>query len=551
MDINSLYKTLSAPVATPAKSTVHLDKLNIAKNFQETLASKISTLKLSTESRVDRNEKASLIHINEILELQVLSKADILEVQKKFDLITQLHLKPDITSVNLLMQAYSKAKNPDAVISHFESLPSLKLVPDDKTYSTLINALVSNGQLANAMKYYYAWLKLPITIPQSVYTSLIKGQIRNNNSLVAWKLFDYMRINVCEPDVAMFSLMIHCCAKNKEAEKALDLFTQLRLKGLQPNEITFTSLIDACSRRSDYYLESFRLLEQLILEDFTPDQRIYNTLLRSCSMHGDISRSKVIWNDMAASGIPHTSESFRALLLTYSHVLSRLEKTSLHTVKGIEDATYPHLTPAEAIIEKLDQSTTDFDGDVVKFGGGAFTQLELLKEAEQLWNFIVNKSNIPMSTALVNAYLSVLIYSMDKSKHALAYETFNTVFNDQIKPDGTSYHLIIKLFKKDREFFKEYGTKFWEQYLAWDSAQEMVLDHRLGIEVEQKGEKVDSSTDQEKKVDVSTPSDKIIPVKEDIVALTVREKEVKREKEGRSKKIVQRNFVLMSQAYTK
>lgn len=46
-----------------------------------------------------------------------------------------------------------------------------------------------------------------------IYSILIKCCIDNNELKRAWVIFEYMRLEVCQPDEMTYSLMIHACAK--------------------------------------------------------------------------------------------------------------------------------------------------------------------------------------------------------------------------------------------------------------------------------------------------------------------------------------------------
>jgi pentatricopeptide repeat protein len=47
----------------------------------------------------------------------------------------------------------------------------------------------------------------------SLYTSLIKGCLKAGDPLRAWKAFDHMRVWNCQPDVVIYTEMLHICSE--------------------------------------------------------------------------------------------------------------------------------------------------------------------------------------------------------------------------------------------------------------------------------------------------------------------------------------------------
>jgi pentatricopeptide repeat protein len=72
--------------------------------------------------------------------------------------------------------------------------------------------------------------------PAKPFTTLIKGYIDAKDAHRAWKVFDHMRSEVCEPDSATYNAMISACALEQKAERALDLFEEMTQKKLPADQ---------------------------------------------------------------------------------------------------------------------------------------------------------------------------------------------------------------------------------------------------------------------------------------------------------------------------
>ncbi|KAI8812541.1 hypothetical protein BJ742DRAFT_866317 [Cladochytrium replicatum] len=328
-EVSDLYKVLNAPVTdhrrtanqVPAIDPFYMQRMMKGKRLDDT---KIGEIDATEEETLlipsDSPTGADLATFNYVIQTNgKVGRVD--EAQEAFDMIVQSGVTPDLRSYSYLMNAYASAGDLESCHRVFKSLrlaarsdPNLKL--DIVVYGTLIKAQVKSGELEKAFKTYEQLKKLskpkvggslkdstfdPALRPNiSIFTSLIKGCIKAGDLHRAWRTFDHMRSEVSIPDTYLYSLMIRACAYTKDAERALDLFREMtQERQLAPTSITFNSLIHACASRTDYYLECFNLFDQMTrIEGFRPTTRTFNVLLLAAARNGDIRRARSIWNEL-------------------------------------------------------------------------------------------------------------------------------------------------------------------------------------------------------------------------------------------------------------
>ncbi|KAJ3008108.1 hypothetical protein HKX48_008771 [Thoreauomyces humboldtii] len=308
-DMEDLYAALNAPVQTSSSLTgpgaaaaLKLDPDYLSRlylKFTNSGEEKMTALQTTREKAVRQaaSQLPNLVDISRVIQVNALTQRP-QEAQQAFDMISLNNLEPDLIAYNHLMDAYCRANDLEAVQRLFGEVLEKNLKPDIITYGILVHAHIRKRELNAAFKVYEDMKKSGVQPSQHIFSSLMKGCIQANDIKRAWATFDHMRSEFYQPDAISYSLMIAACAKGKEAERALDLFQEMAQNGLSPTEVTFTALIKACGSRSDYYLEAFQLLEQMVAEGFLPNTHTYNVLFQAAAGQGDVARARMIWNDM-------------------------------------------------------------------------------------------------------------------------------------------------------------------------------------------------------------------------------------------------------------
>jgi pentatricopeptide repeat protein len=528
---------LPGPVASSSRPTPVDDRIKNPTSSSQTT--------LQTTKRIPSiPEISNVIHLNALAQRPV-------EAQKAFDLLQNLGLKPDLIAYNHLMDAYSRAKNVEKVEQIFNDLkngPSASppqkgeaskdsLQPDMVTYSTLIKTLVNANQTRKAFSVYDEMTKVKkIPANRIIFTTLIKGALRDKDVDRAWKTFDHMRSQVCEPDTVTYSLMIYACSKTQDAEKAFDLFEEMASKSLPVSEATFVSLIQACGSRPDYYLEAFNLFDQMVRQGYTPTHWTYNTLLSAVAKQGDILRARLIWNQMISqysesldSSWPNGSVSqqhepsaltFTQMFLTYAKAISKTRRMNSQKVQELnsvakESALEARETPqlesellSDSSLVELDSindqsqgdelcdseslsSTANEEGLVPASPNSLFLKnpdrspKALLQEAQKLWHFLNHPVNsnpilplIEKDAKLLSAYLSVLTsYPNLLSSVKTALEFLNhTDSGLVVSENGYNRRMVLHAITKNKAAFKEFGHQFWADFMDWDAKKEAAFE---------------------------------------------------------------------------
>ncbi|CAG8594653.1 9126_t:CDS:2, partial [Scutellospora calospora] len=320
-EFTKIYENLSAPLfaLTPKKlsSGGIIDQLALltpgSREFEFHKNKKLPSSELPSAKLIKESLDNTIIPSIDTLEKRNLS----LQHYNNVLYACEAGLTPNIFTYEQLINVYSNVGDTKNALSAFGMIEAAGLEQTVYSFANLVKAYVNNLQIDEAFNVY-SKMKAAKIMPN-------QGCIKNREIARAWKTFDHMRLEVCQPDEVTYSLMIHICAKMRDAERAFDLYQEMTGKGLCPTDVTFNSLIDACA-------QAFKVLEDMSDHGYLPDLYTYNSLLYACAHKGDIYTARKLLISMMQSARQNPSLSpnlatFSNLFLTYSaHKISNQPK---------------------------------------------------------------------------------------------------------------------------------------------------------------------------------------------------------------------------------
>ncbi|KAJ3103179.1 hypothetical protein HDU97_010312 [Phlyctochytrium planicorne] len=395
----------------------------------------------------------------------------------------------DITlpMINALLDSYAEVGDLSKASSLFKELPARKLKPDLITYGTLIKAAVNADDLRAAFQIYETMKDKKVHPSLRIYTSLIQGCIKAKDIPRAWKTFDYMRREICDADTNLYSLMIHACSTTRECERALDLFEEMAKRGVPATAVTYNSLIQACGSRSDYYLESWDLYQQMQANGFLPTKRTFNVLLWNAARNGDFEKCDLVWTSILEKW--DTDKEYQPDAFTFMAMFHGISKKmkSLRSVSkqqtSSQDLQESHAATSPPRLEHnlgapqiVPMSSSNVES--------------LVANTEALWSqvsqhLLADNSLLmapKLKSELFDHYLSV--YSAARNNPKLserALAIFNTLYDSyNVAKSGRSHTLILGVAARESAFMLTHGQELWKQYLQWEIQQETFLKQDKG-----------------------------------------------------------------------
>ena len=444
----SLQKALSLPVNKPIQTIL---KQTALPSFTPS-----PIIKQDVKKRLENIKSINLKNCSDLIRLNSISNRPV-EAKSAFDLMVQSGITPDIISYNYLIDAYARVADVKNAQLVFDQISNNKLSPNEFSKSILVKAYVNANDITTALTLESSWRKNNLIVPQSVYTTIIRGLLAKKNFRRAWKVFEFIQSKGMKPDVKTYSMMLHACALDQEAEKALDLFTRMAEEGIQPTTITFNSLINACGSRADYYLEAFRIFQQMLIQGFVPQIDTFTLLLDVCANHGDLQRALDIWNELVDSinkdsKLELTNDTVIAMIKVFYRYLKLKNQGDLK------------IQPP--VITTLEESNLENKQDLFRFQPSTTGSKSILNQAEKFYRWSIEKG-FKQDLKMLNSMLAV--YSNSGPTKTLNTIAFFRGFKElNVEPNGKSYQLVLESITTGKVSMKKYGTSFWNEFLEWD-----------------------------------------------------------------------------------
>lgn len=160
---------------------------------------------------------------------------------------TYLHIKPDRTTYNILLDACLKNNNPAKAYMIYKDMKKAKVTPDIITYGTLINAEAKSGTLKNAIQLFEDMCNDSIEPDDRIMTSLVNIASSKSSTLedleklmaLTRRHSHSLKLDTKAYNALMYGLSLH--GQSEQVQKLYD--TVFRDINCQPDVATFTNLI--------------------------------------------------------------------------------------------------------------------------------------------------------------------------------------------------------------------------------------------------------------------------------------------------------------------
>ncbi|XP_057851870.2 pentatricopeptide repeat-containing protein At3g24000, mitochondrial [Cryptomeria japonica] len=193
--------------------------------------------------------------------------------------------------------------------------------PDNFAFASILSACAGIAAIEQGMQVHTQIIQMGFEQDIYVENALVDMYSKCGNIEAAWNVFD----SIYNPNVVSWTAMITGYAKHGLAEKAIQLFEQMLQVGIMPNHITFVGVLSACNHvglvekgyryfesmihdygitpRMEHYVcmvdlygrngcleEAKNLIDRMPIK---PDALVWQTLLGSCKVHGNMELGKV------------------------------------------------------------------------------------------------------------------------------------------------------------------------------------------------------------------------------------------------------------------
>jgi len=194
-----------------------------------------------------RGVECSSLTFNSVLDVVARHIPDPEEMTTVLNDMTAAGIKPDIVTYSILIKASCTAGNLENAMSLFDQLRQEGLILDEIAFNSLLNGCSKNNKVAYAESVFVAMQELKVR-PSNVTCSILVKMYGKAKMLdKAIGVLELMEKEYKEkPNLHVFTCLIQACVQNMQVKRGWDLFHQMQDSGIEPDGVTFGTLIHGC-----------------------------------------------------------------------------------------------------------------------------------------------------------------------------------------------------------------------------------------------------------------------------------------------------------------
>ncbi len=338
------------------------------------------------------------------------------------DHILKSGTKWDVFIQNALLHMYSKCGDFASVSSLYTrnmkwfvmmlGMREIGLQPDAVTYSTLLAACTSTGNLLRGKEIHQALLKNKIPPTIKLQTSLINMYGKCKDLDTAFELYQEMKQLGLKPDDVTFTCLLTACADTGDLSRGKQLHQDIVGSGIQLTLTLQNSLINMYCKCKDQDI-AFKLYQEM--KQLNPNEITMVSLLTTCGDVNDLNRGQLLHDDIIRHNVSRSIPLQTALINMYGKC-----KDLDTAFKLYQEMKILGLNPNDVTFTCLLTACADA-GD--------------LSHGKQLHQDIVNSGIQPTLTlqnSLINMYCKC-------NKLDTAFELYHEMKQLKLKPDVVTF----------------------------------------------------------------------------------------------------------------
>lgn len=239
---------------------------------------------------------------------------------------TDANFVPNVHAFGTLIKAYGRCGETKKAWELWNIMLSNKdLQPTNYTYGCMLDMLVSNGCVENAIALLRDALRMGRGTNTVQYSILIKGCAQQKLLPQALELYAEMRRHGVACNGVTYNTLINACVAAHDIERAESVARDmLATNSCQPDVITYSTLIKGfCDQgRVERALQFFHLMEE---KNVQADVVVFNTLLEGCAKQKNVQLTERIFVTMLERGVAPSSFTL-TILVKFLGKMGRLSR---------------------------------------------------------------------------------------------------------------------------------------------------------------------------------------------------------------------------------
>lgn len=199
-----------------------------------------------------------------------------------------------------VLKGFSHQKRFDSVWRVYQEMLSEKVELSIKAYNALIDACVRCGEGRRIVPILEDMVNQGLEPNLITYSTILKSYCQENRLEKAFTLLDGMRRTTqFAPNEIMYNQLLDGCARQGLFDRGTEVLNEMLAAGISPSNYTLTVLVKLANR-SNRLSRAFQFVEELSTKfKFQLNFHVYSNLIHSCISHKDLPRAFSVVKMMA------------------------------------------------------------------------------------------------------------------------------------------------------------------------------------------------------------------------------------------------------------
>eukprot|EP00933_Yihiella_yeosuensis_P054912 TRINITY_DN534_c0_g1_i1.p1 TRINITY_DN534_c0_g1~~TRINITY_DN534_c0_g1_i1.p1 ORF type:complete len:1046 (-),score=300.81 TRINITY_DN534_c0_g1_i1:90-3227(-) len=255
------------------------------------------------------------ILFNTVLETCIRAK-EFKRLQSMVQQFEKSQLRPSVPTYGSLIKAMSSLKQVDRCWHYWQAMEEHRgLQPNDIVLGCMLDALVCNGEIDQAIKLFDQW-KTKVQPNTVIYSILVKGFANSHQADRAMDACWEMRRLGLKMNTVVYNAIVDAHARCGKMEQVSNIMGFMREDGVAPDSITHSTIVKGYCVNGDLD-RAFEVFKEMQSQKMIRDAIVYNTLLDGCARYGRKDMAELLLEDMEARKVTPTNFTLGILIKMY------------------------------------------------------------------------------------------------------------------------------------------------------------------------------------------------------------------------------------------